>query len=544
MTQSAPYGASKPGSLPSFVEEMRRPSFYAHRPSSVELIETHISWVFLAGELVYKVKKPVVFAFLDYGTSERRRWLCHEEVRLNSRMAPSVYLGVRGLAVHRGRWTLTDSDDPRAVEHVVEMRRFDEERTLARLIDRKEATSAQVAAVGRRLAAFHCAAARLPALEGGAAAQARVCDENFESLLSFAGSVLPARELAAAQRFNSAFLLARREQLDGRAESGLVRDCHGDLRAEHILLLEEGVEVFDCVEFAPELREVDTAADLAFLVMDVEARDRPDLARDLVSAYRTAGGDTGDDALLDFFAAYRAWVRAKVTCLRYAELEDKDPRRAAAEEEARGLAAVGRRFAWRARGPTLLVVCGGTASGKTHLATGLAVVSGLAHHNSDVVRKELLGLDPTDRAPTEAYGPELNARTYAELGKRAAAALGTGGAIVDATFRHRTDRTHFEEELGQVPAAPVFVECRAPRDVLVQRAGERLHASGRISDAGPALVARQQDEFAPLDEVPAGRHLVVRTDRAVEAIVEDVEALLDARLGSDEHARADPSRAG
>ena len=530
ITETSGRGTAVRSGLESgLVEAMSQPSFYPHEPERVELIETHISWVFVAGDLVYKVKKPVVFPFLDYGTAERRRLLCHEEVRLNRRLAPDLYLGVRGLARGRDRWTLTDAEDVAASEHAVEMRRFDEERTLERHLERGGVDPAQIVALGRKVAAFHRAASPLPPERGGSAAQARLVNENFESLLSFE-AVVPARALAAAQRFSSAFLSARGAQLDRRARAGLVRDGHGDLRAEHVLLMGGGIEVFDCIEFSSELRGIDTGSDLAFLVMDLEAHERADLARKLVAAYRVAGGDPGDDALVAYYGAYRAWVRAKVACLRAAELQDDDPKRRDAEAQASSFAALGRRFAWRARGSLLLVTCGGTASGKTYLASRLAQASGLTHLNSDAVRKEMLGLSPVERAPASAYTQGSNARTYAELGRQAADALGTDGAVVDATFRNLADRARFGEALGNAGVEPVFVECRAPREVLERRAADRMRSREHVSDAGPALVARQQLEFAPLDEVPAERHLVVRTDRPVESVVDDVEALLDARL--------------
>jgi aminoglycoside phosphotransferase family enzyme/predicted kinase len=512
----------------NLVEAMGRPGFYPHRPEGVELVETHISWVFLAGPLVYKVKKPVVFPFLDYGTLERRRALCREEVRLNRRLAPSIYRGVRALVRRGGGWALADDpDDPRACEYAVEMRRFDSTTTLAARLARGEATAEQLRAIGRRLADFHERAEPVAARVGWPAHLARSLDENFETLLSFAGSAVDGRELAAAERFISAFLVARRDELAGRAAAGRVRDCHGDLRAEHVIFGEQGVEVFDCVEFSPALREIDVAADLAFLVMDLAAAGREDLARELVGAYRDAGGDPGDEALLHFFAVYRAWVRAKVACLRADELDD-DRRRAAALSEARGLAALARRLAWRARAPLPLVVCGGAASGKSHLARHLADVTGLAHLNSDVVRKELLGIAPAERAPASAYSAEMNARTYAELGRRAGGEITAGRSVlVDATFRYRRDREAFTAALGDREL--IFVECLAPAAVVAERAAAREGDPSRVSDAGGELAERQRREFEPLDEVRADRHLVLRTDRAVEEIADDVEALLDAR---------------
>lgn len=518
------------------VEALADPGFYPHRPEAVEVVETHASWVFRAGDLVYKVKKPVVFPFLDYGTLERRRLMCEEEVRLGRRLAPRLYLGVRPIVRRGDGLELGRPGDPTVVEHAVEMRRFRDERTLASMLGRGEDASGAVEEVARRLARFHAQADAAPGAFSSAAVAATV-GENFATLLGLApaaGRTAPAAgtALAAAHRFAVAFVHARRDLIDRRSRHGRAREGHGDLRAEHVIL-EDGIEIFDPVEFDPGLRRIDVAADLAFLVMDLTAAGRDDLARRLVEAYRHAGGDCGDDGLVAFYAAYRAWVRAKVALLRAGELPAGDPGREAALAEAARLAAVGRRLAWRARGPSLLVVCGGAATGKTTLARAVADVSGLPHLSSDVTRKALAGLAPEQRAPDGLYAEEMSLRTYAELGARAAALASGDGAIVDATFRRRAHRDAFAEAVSASRAEPLYVECRAPASVAFERAALRLRAGTGVSDAGPELAARQRHELDPLDEVRAERHLSIRTDQPLAAQLDELEAALDHRIARD-----------
>jgi len=309
------------------------------------------------------------------------------------------------------------------------------------------------------------------------------------------------------------FLAARRWELDRRAAGGRVRDGHGDLRAEHVLLGGER-EVVDAIEFDPALRRIDTGLDLAFLAMDLHAARREDLAAALLGAYRSAGGDPGDDGLIAFFAAYRAQVRAKVGLLR------------GDRQEADRLLALADRLAWRARGPLVIAVGGAAATGKTTLAAGLAAASGLPHVSSDMTRKRMLGVEPTARAPLAAYSREAGLRTYRELGRLAASA---GSVVVDATFRRRSERDAFRDGLGAGPPA-VFVECRAPRDVVRRRAAERLADPDRVSDATPDIALRQHDAFEPFDEVPATGHVTVRSDLPVDALVEEVGDALDRRL--------------
>ncbi len=503
---------------------LRDPGFYPERPQRVEVHETHTSIVFVAGERAYKLKKPVSLGFLDYSTEEARRAMCREEVRLNRRLAPSVYLGVRSI-VEAGRGLeLGDEGDPRALEHVVEMRRYDEQLTLAALAVRGDGGLDEVRSVAAALERFH-AGAPLCAAAGGADPRApikRSTDQTLASLLLLVRPELGAA-VAAAERFSNAFLLAHRDELAARAAAGRVRDVHGDLRAEHVLL-SEPIEVVDCVEFDPALRQIDVGYDLAFLAMDLERLDRPELARELVSAYRERGGDPGSEQLVGFFAAHRAWVRANVALLRAEQraAAGEDPGGAVAEGEA--LLALGRRLAWRARGPLLLVLCGLSGSGKSHLARELAAASGIAVLASDRVRKELAGVGAEARAPAGAYSEDFNERTYDELGRRAAERLEeAGAAIVDATFRLPADRAAFAAALGAAASEARFVECIAPDAVRLERVAGRSDASDATVE-----IARGQ-EFAPLDEVPAHRHLPLRTDRSAGQAVAAIEAWLDSR---------------
>jgi len=503
---------------------MRSPSFYPNAPASVEVVESHISWVFLAGDRAFKLRKPVVFPFLDYGTPERRREMCEAEVRLGQRLAPDLYLGVRPVTRSEGGgWALGAPGDP-GEEHVVEMRRFDESRTLAALVSRGEADAELVRSVARRVARFHRSAEPAPPGSFDAGAVADTVSENFGTLLPYADA-LGSKELAAAHRFAVAFLHARHEQLEDRATRGFVRDCHGDLRAEHVILEGGSVEVFDPLEFDPALRQIDVSADLAFLVMDLVAAGAADLGTALISEYESAGGDHGGRPLLFFYAAYRAWVRAKVACLRAGELEPSE--RGDPLAEARQFAELARRLAWRARGPLVIVVCGASATGKTHLAEHLASISGLLHLSSDVVRKEIAGLAPQQRAPESDYSEDMSVRTYQELGSRAADA--PDGAIVDATFRRKAHRAAFADAFG---GHALFVECLAPVAVVAERAARRELDPERVSDATAEIAARQRAEFEPLDEVPPGAHLSLRTDRPLGEQLAELEAWLDARLAA------------
>lgn len=510
-------------------EALKRPETYPHRPPTVEFRETHISCVFLTGDLVYKLKKPVVFDFVDYGTPERRREMCEQEIVLNSRMAPGIYRCVRGVVIVDGDHAeLTSADDPRAVDFVVEMNRYDERRTLASVLGRGDLTADDVTTVGRALALWHGTEPPMPVAGSAALACERRFEQNLHELYAYVREPAETARLFAFGRFAHAFVAAHRQLLDARAAAGLTRDGHGDLRAEHVVL-DNGVAIVDCVEFDRNLRDLDVADDLAFLFCDMVAHGGGRLSTCLVDAYRSAGGDPGPDSLIAFYAVYRALVRAKVDLIRAAQLPAESRERRDASDSALDLLSLAERFAWRAREPLVLVICGVPASGKSHLANRLAELSGLPHLNSDVTRKRLLGLPAHEHAPADAYSADWNARVYENLAREAHHACQTcGGAIVDATFRQLTDRRAFRSAFRGGPL--VFVECRAPAGVVLDRALRRSGNPDNVSDADQGIAARESANWAALDEVPARSHIAVRTDRPLAEIVDEVIAALDRRL--------------
>jgi hypothetical protein len=525
------------GKRAELVGQMLEPALYPHRPRSVELRETHTSWVFLAGKLAYKVKKPVVFPFLDYRTADRRREMCREEVRLNRRLAPEIYLDVAGIAHSGSGCFLTSEDDPEASEYAVVMRRVDERRSLASLVARGELEPGHMTAVADRLARFHADTEPAPPERADVEILVDALEENLSTLREAGARFLDRDRLEAAETVTHCFLGARREQLEERSRAGMVRDCHGDLRAEHVIVPVRGdIYIYDCIEFNPALRQIDVAADLAFLVMDLVRLGAEEASQRLLDDYRVAGGDPGGDPLLAFLACYRAWVRAKVALLRALELDELEPERGRQEAEARDLLVLGHRFAWRARRPLLLMIAGVSGTGKTTLARRLADISGWPHVSSDVTRKRLGGLAPTERAGDRLYSHDMTIRTYAELGRTAREALARqGGAIVDATFHRGDERAAFLGGLGDGTDRLVLIECTASIDVLQARARAREPDAKRISDATADVVTRQLAELEPPTELPAEAQMKLVTERSPDDLAVQVEGFLDrliwARVG-------------
>jgi len=479
-------------------------------PGPVELRETHAAWVLLSGDTALKVRKPVRFAFLDYSTLARRYAAAVEEVRVNEPLAPGVYRGVRALVERDGRLTVGPfGAAAKAVEYAVEMRRFDERRTMAELCADQSLHAGQIDAVARVLVRFHATAARC---DGGAQAfRARVGADvrELEALLG---------PLPALARYAEAALARNAAQLDARAERGLCRDGHGDLRAEHVVL-EQDPLIVDRIEFDPALRRIDVGSDLAFLIMDLEDRGCAPAARRLLVAYQRAGGDPGDARLRALFAWQRALVRAKVSLLRHEE------------PAAHRLLELAERFAWRERLAGVVLVLGPPASGKSTLARALTQCSGLPLLSSDVTRKTLLGASPTVRLDDDAYREQVTHAVYRTLGMRAAAACARhGGVVVDATGRTRELRRTLVEHLGASGPVTAIV-CEAPLELRLARAQARLADRARVSDADPAIVRRLARQFELVDAGEDGIDTFVAADgeQPVETMLCELAAELDLR---------------
>ncbi len=510
-------------SSPALLEALAQRGMYGcDEPVSVH--ETHASWVFVAGERAYKIKKPVDLGFLDYSTLSRRRAACREEVRVNRELAPGLYLGVRAIVRTATGFELADEHAGAAVEYAVEMQSFRESDTLAGLITADALTSEHVRAVARRLAAFHRLA---PVVSGGSVREVLgMWQDNVAELAK--ASHPPGWHLDLAGTFGQAFVGAHEREIDQRRLAGLVRDGHGDLRCEHVLAV-PSVRVVDRVEFDPALRRTDVACDLAFLTMDLEAMGQAWAAVELISAYGDGGMDPGSETLRSFYAAYRALVRAKVALIAAGECDGAASSQGLSQAHA--LWALSERLCWRARAPVAVVVCGPAASGKSTLAAELSRCSGLPVVSSDAVRKSLAGLSSTERAAPEHYSEVFTRRTYELLGREAQLALDREhGVVVDATCRSLDARTLLLAQLGRAGLTRLVVRCEVPLEVALERAARRLHDGGRVSDATPEIAAEQFRSFQPFVELPAGSVLELATEQSLDAQVAEITRAVDHRI--------------
>jgi uncharacterized protein len=520
--------------LPPLVATMTRTEFYPEPVASVDFKQTHISYVFLAGEYVYKVKKPVRFSFIDCSELAQRYKFCVDEVRLNSRLSPKVYLGVypvlrRGESFVLGPRVQEPHAD--AVEYAVKMTRLPECHMLDRLVVTRLLDSGAIQKVATRISEFHTRVTADHAWTYGRAAELRrslrsELDENRP----FVGVTLAEEQLAEIAEFAQAFIMSHSKQLDRRAASGRVREGHGDLRAEHIYLCEDRVEVIDCVEFSERLRYCDVASEIAFLSMDLERLGAAKLADELVGSYAKKANDEELLQFVPFYKCYRACVRGKVESLRSREVEIETSEREQAFQLARAYFALACKYA-RLASPAVIVVCGLSGTGKSTLARLLQIRTGFSVINSDVIRKRLAGVAPNQHMRSEygkgLYSGHFTNITYDALINDAEASIREGrGVILDATFKNLGARRRVLELAERHNAPVLFVECIAAKDEALRRLERRKEIASEVSDATPEILDMQIKEFEPITELSPSNHIRVHTPFDRGQVPNEVESAL------------------
>ena len=501
------------------IEGLSRPAAYPHPVDQVELVETHISWVLLAGDYAYKFKKPLDLGFLDFRERARRLHYCEEEIRLNGRLAPELYLDVIGARETADGWRIGPLSDD--AEPAVRMRRFPAEAQLDRRLDAGRLDARALEAFALELAAFQRDLPRAAPGDGygDAAAVTRPALANFAALpgaqLDTSTTAL-AGELETWTRQRAATLA---DHFSARLAAGFVREGHGDLHLANMLMLDDRVAAFDGIEFDPALRWIDIQSEVAFLLMDLESRGHAGLGWRFYNAWLAALGDYDGLALLPWYLVYRHLVRAKIDGIRLAQagLKDSEAMRL------RGRVAAHLDCAQRhANPPTpmLVLMHGLSGSGKSHLAARLAPCLPAAWVRSDVERKRLHGHDPLDAAPAGIgqglYDADSSKRTYARLAEISRNALEAGvSMVVDAAFLETERREAFVNLALDHGAQPVVLACEAPPAVLRERVAARRDDP---SDAGLAVLEAQLARTIPTGAREAAFRVTVDTSEEIDAI--------------------------
>ena len=533
------------------------------RPVSV--IQTHASAVLLTPELVYKLKKPKNFGFFDYSTPALRRHFCQEEVRLNLRLAPHVYLGVAPVLVcsdgrfcfgptfHHGDVPLPGAALPggEVVDFAVVMVRLPDEATLESRLRAGTVPPSLLVQIAHYVATFHCTTQtdEYIASYGSLEVIRGNWEENFEQMKPYTGRTLEAATYQRIVEYVHSFLEKRSSLFASRVRDGCIRDCHGDLRLQHVYLLDEEqaaahqlprLEILDGIEFNERFRYSDVASEVAFLTMELDAAGRPDLSRTFVDTYIA---ETGDDALREvvpFYSCYRACVRGKVLSFQLDEPEVPERQREAVRLEAASLFELAAHYASGPIGPTVVMIGGLMGTGKSTLALALQQALGWELFSSDAIHKHLTRVDPTepraDAFGQGLYTSEWARRTYDGLRAEMSAALSNGRSVLlDASFVRRAVRLSMAEEAAAHDADVLFVECLCAREVALERLAQRWkrrlerrsglpREASFASDGRPDLYDAQCAGWEPFlaDEEPDIQHVEAATSLPLSVTFEQV----------------------
>jgi aminoglycoside phosphotransferase family enzyme/predicted kinase len=498
--------------------------------ASEQLIETHISWVFLRAREVFKLKKPVDFGFLDFTTLERRERACHAEVELNARLAPGIYRGVTPVTRDEaGGHAIAGQGE--VVDFVVQMQRLPEAARADLRLAREELGQTQIDQLARYLAKFHEHAARGERIDefGRVEVIRQNVEENFAQGQALLRQVAPEAAEREVEQRQLAFLDTRAELFAQRIRAGKIRDGHGDLRLEHVYL-DEGHDpkIIDCIEFNERFRYADVCADVAFLSMDLAWHGRADLAERFLATYARATGDYDLYALVDFYESYRAYVRAKVSALSLASNTLGHDARVELEAQARRYLLL----ALAVERPTLeqprLIAVGGIiASGKSSLSDALSERLQLNVVSSDETRKRLLGVGATTPlahgAWQAAYSPAQSAEVYAEVLRHAGLVLASGrSVIVDASFRRRADREAVRQLASSLGASHCFVECQVADEVARARLGARARGPS-VSDGRLEIFDEFVASYEPVSELPQEELFRIDSGGSLESSLQQLE---------------------
>jgi aminoglycoside phosphotransferase family enzyme/predicted kinase len=503
----------------TLITAMQQARVYDHPVRAIELIETHISWVILTGDYVYKIKKPVDLGFLDFSTLEKRRHCCAEELRLNRRLAPDLYLDVVAITGTPQRPRL--GGDGTVIEYAVKMAQFPQAAQFDRLLARGALTPVQLDAVAHLVADFHCRAevAGADTAFGDPETVLQPVEENFRQVRECIGRDAPALELLATlERWSRQTFAQLHPVLVARKSGGFVRECHGDLHLRNLAWVGDRPLAFDCIEFNPALRWIDVISEVAFLVMDLQDHDRLPLARRYLNGYLERGGDYAGVRMLPFYLAYRAMVRAKVEAIRATQPGRAEGERTAGLAAFQGYLALAEGYTIPGR-PVLLVTRGLSASGKTTLTQPLLERLGAIRIRSDVERKRLFGLtaeaDGQAAAGEGMYSPEAGRRTYARLVELAGTVLEAGfTVIIDAACLEAEQLARFRTLAGARHVVFTILEFHAPADVLHARIRTRARGA---SDADVAILEHQLANWQPLPDDMAAHCLRIDTTRPFDA---------------------------
>jgi len=490
--------------LQRIIQAMSLPDFYPHKPGSVEVIQTHISVVFIAGDLVYKIKKPVNFGFLNFSSLSKRRHYCHQEVVLNSRFSEGVYQGVVSIYRDEGRFNLEARGEE--IEVAVLMRRIPEDRIMINMLEQDLVTLDMLDQLAQRLSELHRKARTSSTIAsyGSIPVIYQNVRENFAQTERFIPETISKRRYEEIASLSYGFLADHADLFSKRVQQGFIRDCHGDLRLDHVVFGEK-IMLIDCIEFNDRFRFGDIASDLSFLLMDLDDKAYPGFSRRIQEQYAAVSRDPDIVKLLPFYKSYRAFVRGKVHSFALEEPEISQEDRADHAERAKNYFRLSSTYLNPAPPPALIITFGFTGVGKSYIAAKAAQRLGTQVIRSDALRKRFLGLSETeqrlDKYGTGIYTATTTESIYQTMFQEAEQHLKRGDSIIlDASFLKGSHRRQAADIARRCGAVFLIIHCVAATEVVRQRLEKRMREKTDLSDGRWEIYVRQQEGFDAIQE--------------------------------------------
>ena len=531
----------------TLLRSLQNPALYNHPTQDFEIIETHISWILLTGEYAYKIKKPVNLGFLDFSTLEKRHHYCTEELRLNQRLAPQIYLEVITITGNADAPVLGGLGAP--IEYAVKMRQFPQSAQLDRMVACGELKPTHIDQLAEVIAAFHgrTAIAEPDTLYGRPVQVHQPVMENFAQIRPHLTSATDIGQLEKLRAWSDAEFHRHEEIFKHRKNNRFIRECHGDMHLGNMALLEGSITLFDCLEFNENLRWIDVTSEIAFLIMDLNSRTQSALAWRFLNAYLQLTGDYAGLRVLRYYLVYRALVRAKVACIRLAQTlfnpaqarfnpaqarsnpaQMETSQQHPAYQQYKDYVNLAERYIQRNNVP-LIITHGLSGSGKTTHTQSLLESLGAIRLRSDVERKRLAHLPSQTRSSSGVdaglYTAAASQRTYEYLADLARTVIQSGyPAIIDAAFLKHGPRDLFHRLADSLGVPFIILDFQAPEAVLRARITQRMHEGHDASEADLVVLTHQLTNHEPLTGEETAYTLTITADQPLAPIqaIEDM----------------------
>jgi uncharacterized protein len=504
--------------LPPLIQRMLQPDFYPHPVhGEVELLQTHVSYVFLTGDFVYKLKKTVNFGFLDYSTVAKRQHFCAEEIRLNQRGGKDLYLEVLPITIQGNDFVLNGVGEP--VEYALKMLQFPQDQLLSNMFESGLVKVVQMVELGKVVADFHGKSQTSTYIGSfGEVSQVRQSiEDNYRQTEKYIGIAQTQQYYNETKAFTDGFFDRFPAAFKHRVSGGFIRECHGDLHLRNVCIWQNRIQLFDCIEFNEPFRYVDTMYDVAFATMDLTARGRTDLGNVFLNSYLEQTGDWEGLEVLPLYLCRQAYVRAKVTSFLLDDMGIPEADRVIAHKTASDYYKLAWQYTKISKG-RLILMAGLSGAGKSTLAKEIAQKTNAIYLRSDAIRKHLGGVKLQEKGGADLYTPEMTAKTYDRLQSLGIQLAQQGYTVIlDGKFDKQALRQSVLAAVGDLPTQ--IIHCYAPIDMLRQRLEQRV---GDIADATADLLVSQQASWEDFTATEATLVTTVDTTHNLSDFLENI----------------------